>query len=561
MNALHRNSIPPPRERPSGLYPRKEPRPTESQAERKLWAALHDQLPEGWVAWHAMQTSRPGKDAEGDFVIAVPGRGLLVVEVKGGIIEIRDGRWFSNGYPLRKDPWVQATAFGHELTRRIAHAHAGYPAFASVLALVDTKLDEDALPSSPDLAARILGAYDLPHLRGRLVQLAERLLPVDDAYWRDDFLFTLHDLFCERWVPRPTLETIAREDERERVGLDRQQLFVLDLLALNRTVLVDGAAGSGKSLLASEAARRRSRLGERVLLTCFTSALARHLDGALVDAPSIDVATVRELAAELLAQSGRSFDPNATDAWEGVAARALAEAGEALAGRWDTIVVDEAQDLTADEWRLLRAGLADGGRMWAFRDAAQAFFAGRRVPEEAFGTRARLYEPYRCPEALFRVACDCMGGRDERSPSSVRDAVQAGALDVVVTEGPVDRITMARLLDRLTIQERLRPERIAIVSLRGANATNWIATTDGIGDYPVVRADDERATSQVVSDTFLRFKGLERPVVVITDLEQVRENAEVRLHVALTRATVRAIVVAPRRALAAHPILRDLLRD
>lgn len=560
MRLLRRSTPPPaPRRRPSGLYPRNEPRPTESHAERKLWSALRESLPPGWVAWHAMQTARFGKDAEGDFVIAVPGSGLLVVEVKGGHVDIRDGRWHSNGLPLKKDPWVQATAFAHELGRRLERAHGTYPAFATVLALVDTKIETEDLPSSPDLAVRILGQLDLPRLGSRLLDLADQLLPRNDEYWRDDYLYTLHDLFCEEWVPRVSLETLAQEEERERVALDQAQLFVLDLLALNRTVLVDGAAGSGKSLLASEAARRRASIGERVLLTCFTSALARHLDATVADRPDIDVATVRELAAALLEQAGQTFDPSVPGAWETIASRALAEAREHLAGRWDAIIVDEGQDLTNDEWTMLRAGLAEGGRLWAFRDPAQAFFAGREVPEDAFGTRARLYEPYRCPESLFRVACDCMGGRDERSPSSVRDAVAAGALEAVVVEDGLDRVAVSKLLDRLTIKERLREERIAVISLRGANHGNWVASAHRIGDYHVVRADDPLADSRIVSDTFLRFKGLERPVVVITDLERVTSEAEVRLHVALTRATVRAVIVAPAKTLAEHPILKDLL--
>jgi hypothetical protein len=39
-----------------------------------------------------------------------------------------------------------------------------------------------------------------------------------------------------------------------------------------------------------------------------------------------------------------------------------------------------------------------------------------------------------------------------------------------------------------------------------------------------------------VADTFLRFKGLERPAVIVTDLGKVTDRFDVRVHIALTRA-------------------------
>ena len=51
----------------------------------------------------------------GDFVIAAPDRGLLALEVKGGNIEQRDGRWFQNGAPMVVDPRAQ----GYEFVRKL----------------------------------------------------------------------------------------------------------------------------------------------------------------------------------------------------------------------------------------------------------------------------------------------------------------------------------------------------------------------------------------------------------------------------------------------------------
>lgn len=97
---------------PPGLYPRGTPRATESNAEVIVYQSLKTALPEGWYTWHSLRImEESGVFGEGDCVIVNPARGLLVVEVKGGNIVQRDGRWFQNGKPMPRDPRRQAYEF------------------------------------------------------------------------------------------------------------------------------------------------------------------------------------------------------------------------------------------------------------------------------------------------------------------------------------------------------------------------------------------------------------------------------------------------------------------
>src|SRR5512137_600577 len=96
----------------AGLYPTSAPRSTESHAELGVYDAMARGLPKGWYAWHSLRIRVPGQpDAETDFVIADPARGILIIEVKGGLIEERDGRWYSNGSLLKQPPREQANRF------------------------------------------------------------------------------------------------------------------------------------------------------------------------------------------------------------------------------------------------------------------------------------------------------------------------------------------------------------------------------------------------------------------------------------------------------------------
>ena len=77
------------------LHPAEQPRPTSSHAELRVYEALKSGLPPGWTAWHSLRIqTKDGTEGEGDFVLVDPDRGLFVIEVKGGALEARDGRWF-----------------------------------------------------------------------------------------------------------------------------------------------------------------------------------------------------------------------------------------------------------------------------------------------------------------------------------------------------------------------------------------------------------------------------------------------------------------------------------
>jgi hypothetical protein len=88
---------------------------------------------------------------------------------------------------------------------------------------------------------------------------------------------------------------------------------------------------------------------------------------------------------------------------------------------------------------------------------------------------------------------------------------------------------------RKLLSRGFKPGDIAVLSLRGRSAES-VAGQDKIGSFPVVRADSPDIDENIVADTFLRFKGLERPAIIVTDLRLVKDRFDVRMHIALSRA-------------------------
>jgi hypothetical protein len=511
-------------------------------------------LPEGWTAWHSLRVhAARGAEGEGDFVLAVPHRGVILLEVKGGQVELRGGHWYQNGKRLSAAPREQAHGFSKTLRQQLGARFPGerLPFVVIATAFPETAWEEP--PSNGDLEGAVLGAQDLAFLREALEALAERLFqPREAPSW--DWVSALHELWGETWIPEPTLGWRTQEAEVRRVALDAQQLAAIRALTSNPRVLVQGGPGSGKTLLALEVAKRWQAAARAPLLLCFTRALALEFRAA-----GRTAWTVRDLAAELVRT--RSLPVSAAseparwsaEEWSEATLLAAAEV-ERSPFPCDAVIVDEAQDLEAADWALVRA-LAGQGPLWIFADEGQGFWPARsEIPAEVRPPFTVVLETrYRCPPAIAAFAELYRTGAPASKPVTA-----SPELELLITSAAELEGACAAALARLAGAGIAR-RHIAVISLAGQTRTRLGAATH-IGSVPVVRADAGDAREELVADTFLRFKGLERPWVVLVELGLVPMNYDVRMHIALTRATAGCIILATPEELAQDARLASLER-
>ena len=104
----------------------------------------------------------------------------------------------------------------------------------------------------------------------------------------------------------PSLRASAETADRELVRLTDEQCQLFARLSANPRVIARGGAGTGKTLIAAEEARRLARQGQRVLYICFSRNLARYIARALADVPAITVRTLHSLMNELVDTADRS---------------------------------------------------------------------------------------------------------------------------------------------------------------------------------------------------------------------------------------------------------------
>src|SRR5204862_7906892 len=95
-------------------------------------------------------------------------------------------------------------------------------------------------------------------------------------YWQadtpslgDDGIKRLEDVLANSFELRAPLAFELAEAERSLLELTEQQYTLLDMLARHTRAAIAGCAGSGKTFLAAEKARRLAKNGFRVLVVCF----------------------------------------------------------------------------------------------------------------------------------------------------------------------------------------------------------------------------------------------------------------------------------------------------
>lgn len=368
---------------------------TQSDAELKLFRRFKTQAPTDWTVLHSLGLRRHDRKpwAEADFVV-VNGAGVTVVEVKGGAIR-RDGRrWYTNDSELKESPFDQVNgammALTHDLQGAVPEIKDSL--VMSAVAFPDVRFDQDG----PDLLPQIV--YDA---RDRELPIEQWLTRAAD-YWRakiDGNRRERRDLsqaarrrivehLAGDFDLRPSLRARLGEVDDELVRLTEQQATVMAALDGNPRMVVRGGAGTGKTWLALEEALRGSAGGGNVLLMCHTKSLAAWLSERVGGDGSIDVVHFNGLTTRLINDTGlrsRLSDARGDQLFRiehpELALEALCTMSDPPL--YDTIIVDEAQDiLTVPAIELLdglvRGGLKDG--TWRlFLDPRQDIMSGTDV--------------------------------------------------------------------------------------------------------------------------------------------------------------------------------------
>lgn len=538
-------------------------RPTESGAEAYLYVKFEKELPDDVVVvhgarWVGERFGRRGEDGEADFVILDPRAGVLVLEAKAGDVG-RDGpsgRWWQgrDAHAIA-DPMKQAEDSKHAL--RALFARMPGVAARNVHVVHGVAFPFATMPPEglgPDVPrVRVLDAnalHDLPGFVRHALASADPRAP-DLPPLGDDGVARIAEALAPRRAVRTHLGALADAVAHRVVDLTEEQFAALDWLARVPRGWVRGGPGTGKTLLATELARRFARQGLDVLLVCFNGPLAGFLGDATAGADGITTSTFHDLCRRRAREAGFAAEVEAAhqapDGYDRRLPDLLLSAAERLDVRHDVIVVDEAQDFQAHWWVALEAWLREGrgGRLYAFCDEAQDLHGrGGPPPAADLGMIGPFPVTRNCrnTDEVCAVLASLAPDDTPLRPSGIA-ADRRPRLHWVAALDDVAAAT-GRVVDAL-LAHRLAPADIVVLTPR-SQKTSVLGSAATLGRAPVGwRSRPTR--DHVLIDTIHRFKGLEAKAVVVTELALEPGTEALRLlRVGFSRAQTVLEVVATR---------------
>ncbi|MEO7866076.1 MAG: NERD domain-containing protein [Candidatus Eisenbacteria bacterium] len=523
--------------------------------------------PEHWVVVHSLDLSpwNRGLRTEIDFLIIVPDAGILCIEVKSHERISYDGSSWTPA-TISRSPFKQAADGRYTFQRRLSDRA---PNFSDLPVVHCCIFPRATFTLTPNLSVqpwelmdsacfRAFTNADLfcSDLRTRLLRSIEadaRLTPLRQPLSRGhvDSIVALC-VPVQRWRPGDREEIQRREREIEGV-LREQQRPVLDFATWNARVVVSGAAGTGKTLIAFEVARRAAESGRRVALLCYNHLVGewikRQCEAATPMMPNLIAGRAIQVLAEM---SGISIPSEPSqEFWDVELPRRLedrlTDPEFNATASMDYLVLDEAQDILARPllWQCLTQFLAGGptaGAYALFGDFDHQVLGARAKMHQSLAELAdcgrpgrwRLSENCRNYRVIGETATRLSGMGNEVYSGYRRPSGSANNYEIQFYEHDTQQLdTIGRWLKEIKAQG-YRTSETTLLSFR-ADHLSAASRLKGAGFRlrPVWQGGEATAYASIHA-----FKGLENKNVILTDVALGNHDTDRDLfYVGMTRAT------------------------
>ncbi len=497
-----------------------EDRPKASEAEKVVFDALELKLSPHWIVLHNLPyVSRDQEgmlhDGEIDFVLYHPKRGMVILEVKGGEIAYREGKWFQDGTHItpmeqvRKNKYAILALLREKLNRnevplRIAHA------------LCFPRCQGANIPWPPEARGLTICREEL---KGDLEEFLFRLLEMtplprglrDDVRLDEEEI--LEVLEPEFELPR-RLPFRLEEDSRVFERLTAEQTAIMEAMEAFPRLLVRGGAGTGKTVLALQKARMLADEGKEVLLLCYNELLAKKIQKTLErGCCNVQAMTFFRFCAETLGATKDQYAKHVNNSklYEEIMPQFLEKKLDDTPLDFDAVIVDEGQDFTPIMWRVILRLVKPEGQFYVFYDPEQNIFRDELHLPDMATPPVTLCRNCRNTRKIIQALSPY---HDQKMLAM--DGTPEGA-DVMVLEGDC-RDNLQSVLNTLFAVEKVPHSDVVILGAHSL-ANTCLGNDPTVGKYHVV--ENSTATNDAAElryFTYMKFKGCESRVVILLEV-------------------------------------------
>jgi len=484
-----------------------------------------------------------------DFILTHPYFGIVLIEVKGHGVICKDGTWF-RGDKKTKDPYTQIEDARGNLNQFL---------FQNIEELKPIIKDEkDMRKISSSIHTLVVFPF-LPDFQniGMKASKSNTLTQTDlndvAGYFKDnipqkDFgsLKGIQEKFKEVVLPNvntaPLRGLTKNLMEQMMASTEEQSVILKAILDNNSHVAVKGPAGSGKTVLAVEAARQASEKGEKVLLLCYNQNLSRFLSDVLSDNPLIEVYSLFGLFAKIninLKDVGTS-NLTPTDAAP-IIADIMNDNFDKFDTSFDVLIIDEAQDYSSLFWPTFDL-LTENKKWFLFYDTRQAItHADWELPElnKKSWTTFPLTKYLRSTKEISKQVLKVY---DDEYNASAISGLEPQFIQLTNKGWEEGLEALVQVLTGLFETEKYHPSQVQILIPH----SRYLEEVEQASFKPNLKIG---AIKEVKIESIHKFKGLESEVVVmiLPNIESLESETttDVRslIYVGMSRATSLLILI------------------
>lgn len=547
-----------------------------SNAERKIFEWFQNAPgTDTWIVLHSLGITTHNKVIYGetDFLVLAPKLGIFALEVKGGRVRRENGIWYftdryNNTGSKVRSPFEQAKDGIFSIVEAIknqtdnAHRHVDNVLFGYGVMFPDIEFTASGIEEAQWQVFDSRDGCDVRQFINRLSSGARAKWethygPINNSKFLEpsdvNYIASLlrGDFDCA--VP---MRIQLRNASDALIALTKEQYRCLDQLEDNPRCLIQGPAGTGKTLLAIEEVKKAGALGEKVALFCFNSNLADWLSSYFEGMPNCVRPAFVGTLHKFMVQTAKEANllppyPHASDKIQKYYQSDLPEAAMhallANGKRFDKIVVDEAQDLIRDSYlEIMSCSLKKGlsrGRWTMFGDfSMQAIYAdglsGVKLIEKLDDITSFI---------RFKLTINCRNTKPIcKEIETVTGLNTPHGLWTKVDGPPVHYITWSSMEDQceklksvlMQLKDsRIEPEKITILSPRKrVDSVVSLLDSHAVKDFRVPPG------MNITFCTIQAYKGLENSIIILTDIEDF--SLDKLMYVGLSRACLGLYILA-----------------
>ena len=541
-----------------------------STGEKQIFQLFkNDPNSRGWIVLHSLNLFKHTRRLYGeiDFLVLAPQLGIFILEVKSGDISRKDGVWhyinrFKEVNTSLKGPFDQAQEGMFSVLEAIKakfgkNSHLAQLVFGFGVIFPHIKFNVQGLDHEGwQIYDRDSRRYPISEFIQQLSRNTIRkvkhcnwfsetnsLPDKDDIKEITDFL---RGDFERIVSPAQKIHDIEEQLDKYTV----EQYHCLDQIWKGEPCLFRGAAGTGKTMIAIESARRASAENKRVLFVCFNILLGEWIKSQFLKNSDLLTITSFHKLLKSIIPSSLDIKSESDEYFKfDLPLLALEAIDAGVIEQFDKLIIDEGQDLITDEYldvfdALLKSGLS-GGQWEIYCDFEKQAIFSELSPSVMLSMLKQ-----RAVFNKLKLTINCRNTRPIGEEIALLTGFETPPFLPSNVEGfPVNYIfnhpkEEVSALEKILLEfrrQKIKPKNITILSPR--TYKNSLVSRIDKNSFPIIDISNSVDTflniSKISFSSIHRFKGLENSHIVLIDINRlIDDEFKSLLYVGMSRAKV-----------------------